>query len=104
MDEVGIAPMDRSGLACDMLTRFSLIPPINEREVEACVDLALCADPKGLLGELAPDEANWLRLAWSALMDENGDAPRIRPSGSRRLTTALNRGQSILVGLTPHSN
>jgi len=90
VDGVGIAPMDRPGFARDVLTRFSLIPPINEREVEACVDLVLwIADQKGHQGELAPDEANWRRLAWSALMDENGDAPQITlnhgPAKRRRL-------------------
>lgn len=76
MAQIGIAPQDRPGFARDLLTRLSLIPPAQETEAEACVDLALwVAGQEGVLDGLAPGEANWLRLSWSAMMDADGDAP-----------------------------
>lgn len=79
MAEIGVSPQDRPGFARDLLTRLSLIPPANGRQAEACIDLVLwIAERQGLPYEDDPalGDANWIRLRWSALMDENAEAPQ----------------------------
>lgn len=72
MREVGITPKDRLGFAHDIFTHLSITPASNEKELHACVDLALWMVKKqGGLDDLSREGANWLRLQWSALASQS---------------------------------